>query len=362
MSIVSIKKLKNIYDANEISIAIRSVINDIGGIDSIVKTNDTVILKPNLFITRNWKTGTTTNPQIVEEMIKIVLDAGGTPIITESAGIGRDTQYLFNVLGYSDLAKKYKIKLIDINKSEYIAVSIPKGVIFKELNIPKIVQEADVIIDLPKMKTHMSTTVTLGMKNLKGFLPGDEKRKPHKFGLHQGIVDLNKIIKPDLIVVDGLVAMEGNGPSYGDPIELGVIVAGKNVVAVDTVCCKIMNIDPLSVEHIQLAYEQGMKPSKIEQVGDSVSRDFKIPIEESESFIERIINYINNVLGRKVVIISKERCTGCGQCLKICEENAINVEKKIIDKDKCTKCEICIELCPYKAVVYSYKYFYLLNF
>lgn len=155
----------------------------------------------------------------------------------------------------------------------------------KELRVAKIIREVDFLINVPKMKTHILTLVTLGMKNLKGVLPPSYKRLLLLKGLHHGIVDLNIAVKPHLTLIEGIIGQEGLGPIAGDPIEVGAVILGSKVTEVDAVGCRIMGINPLEVKHLVYAYERGLgeiKLSKIAVIGDKLSdliKRFRRPLE-----------------------------------------------------------------------------------
>jgi uncharacterized protein (DUF362 family) len=216
---------------------VQKAIDLVGGMQRVVKPGDTVIIKPNFFGPRLSSDGATTNLTMLQEIVEEVAERRATPVIAEGPFRTYNTRVVFRTVGVDRLAKNLGVELVDLNDAENVEVNVPLGKALKKIKIPKIVLDSDVLINVPKMKTHHLTTVTLGMKNLKGVLPGVEKQQSHIHGIHQSIVDINKTVTADLTVVDGTIAMEGVGPTFGDPVELGVIVAGKNVVDVDKVCC-----------------------------------------------------------------------------------------------------------------------------
>jgi ferredoxin len=214
------------------------------------------------------------------------------------------------------------------------------------------------------------------MKNLKGFIPGKQKHLAHLVGLDSAIVDLNKLIKADLIVVDGIVGMEGMmGPTWGSPVEVGLIIAGDNVVATDAVCCKLMGINPKEVKHLTLASKFGLGPidlNKIELFGepiDRVSRKFVCP--KHSAFYSQIgnevlhgVHLIRNPIARlmkrqtvtkhipeKKIRVDSNKCNLCKLCQKACPKGAIKVtDRVLIDKGKCILCCCCIEACNQGAI------------
>jgi uncharacterized protein (DUF362 family) len=166
-----------------------------------------------------------------------------------------------------------------------VKLAVPDGEALKTVTVPRIVTESSVI-SAAKLKTHMATTVTLGMKNMFGLLPDKFKGKYHAKGISDVVVDINAVVKPVLTVVDGFVGMEGRGPVDGDPVRMDLIVAGSDVVAVDATCCRVMDFDPHKIKHIRRAYERGLgEIDDVTVVGErveNVKRHFKGARKELE--------------------------------------------------------------------------------
>ena len=351
--------------------ATRKAINLIGGMKTVVKAGDKVVVKPNFFGPRPASEGATTNLAILQEILEEVIECGTRPILAEGPFRFYNADFVFKKLGVKEMAHSLGIDFINLNEAESIEVDIPNGKALKKIRIPQIVLEADILINVPKMKTHHLTTVTLGMKNLKGVLPGDEKQKSHVYGIHQSIVDINKLVRSSLIVVDGTVSMEGSGPTFGDPVKLGIVVAGKNVVAVDTICCRIMGIEPKEVEHIRLAYEDGLCSGDIESLGEplaAVQRKFEFP-RESKTYlffhdaVEKLDHTLYDLSGKRIFPflsawigkrprIDRKVCIKCGICEKACivTPPAINFHIGKIDYQCCIDCLLCMEQCPVNAI------------
>ena len=150
----------------------------------------------------------------------------------------------------------------------------------RRYHTPRILNEAR-LINLPVLKTHVVSTMTLSMKNIMGILPRPDRRAMHTFGIDQSIVDMNLGIKPDLNIVDGSVGQDGEGPLYGDKADLQVLVAGRNSLAVDLACCQLVGVKPRDIPHLKLALEQMGKPSW-EIVGEDVGviKKFRLPVQK----------------------------------------------------------------------------------
>jgi uncharacterized protein (DUF362 family)/Pyruvate/2-oxoacid:ferredoxin oxidoreductase delta subunit len=368
---VSVVKTQ-VHDEDAVRKNVQKAIDLVGGMQSVVKSGDSVIIKPNFFGPRSSSNGATTDLTILQEIVEEVADRQATPVIAEGPFRAYNTRAVFSKLGVDRLANNLGVELVDLNDSESVEVTVPRGKALKRIKIAKKVLDADVLINVPKMKTHHLTTVTLGMKNLKGILPGEEKQQSHIHGIHQAIVDINKTIAADLTVVDGTIAMEGVGPTFGDPVDLGVIVAGKNVVDVDKVCCEIMGINPLHVEHVRIADEEGLGSAEVEVVGepvDTVTRKFKF-LQESTTYLfahnvaEKADRVLYRLIGKNVLpflsgkygrrpIIDKTKCAKCHICEQVCilaPPPAIDCSSGKIDYQRCADCLLCMEQCPTNAI------------
>lgn len=241
----------------------------IGGLEAYINRTDKVMLKPNL----NGAEGTT-DLELTEGLIQLLQDYGCEKIvIAESTfGNGAITDMCFKKTGYDELAKKYGLEVINMNRSEVVDVPVRNPLIAESLKIAKEVFEADAIINLPVMKVHYATGVTLSLKNLKGMLVGREKQRFHEIGLDKAIVDLNNTIKPALNILDCITCMERMGPKGGDPVRLDLIIAGGNRAEVDYVGSSMMGYTLDEVKHLKLFAEVNeIDLAAVEQVGEPLS-------------------------------------------------------------------------------------------
>lgn len=271
------------YDVKLLEQQISEAFSDMG-LDLNNKTS--AILKPNIVIPAKPGSAIITHPAVVEAVIN-VLEKNGIKniVIGEGPGVGQDEMKAFEVSGYNKLALKKNIKLINLNKAERVDLKWKYGTI----GIPKIVLESELYIDMPKMKTHGQTVVTLGMKNQKGILSRDDKQKFHKLGLHEPLVELAKIIKPHLIIVDAIEGMEGEGPLNGNKKKVGALVIGTNLVETDAVCCNIMGIDYEKVEHINEGIKQHIGPELPDPIGFS-KKEFVVDFKQANQKYGKFLN------------------------------------------------------------------------
>ncbi|MCK4791932.1 MAG: DUF362 domain-containing protein, partial [Desulfobacteraceae bacterium] len=288
-----------------IDASVRKAIDLAGGLTDIISGGDTVLIKPNVVNASHPDTGRTTDPRVCKSIANMVKEIGAKPIIAESSMIGTDTEEAFKVAGYKKLRDE-GFEVIDLKREETIKVPIPKGKSLKEVSLPKVVVDANVVISVPSMKTHGQAKVTLSLKNMKGILPDIFKRKFHlTFGIFQGVADLCTVLRPALAVVDGIIAQEG----LGSPVEMDLVIAGKDPVAVDTITGMIMGFEPGENETVNAAVKSGIgtaDPNKIEVVGENIStvqREFKRTDEA--------INELISIPEGFQLILAEKACTGC---------------------------------------------------
>jgi uncharacterized protein (DUF362 family)/Pyruvate/2-oxoacid:ferredoxin oxidoreductase delta subunit len=263
--------------------------------------------------------------------------------------------------GIKAVADEMKCPLVEFNRP----VLPPKGGgrIFKQLEIDQTVLEADVIINLPKWKTHVQMLLTLGVKNLFGCIPGPRKALWHlKAGedrktFAQILVDLYQVIQPSLTLLDGIVGMEGNGPNSGRPIPLGLILASGDSLSLDQIVCDLLGISRKSLLTNRVAFEQGLGKDKIDVVGERVE-DVKISNFQFPTLSQMDWNlpgFLTKALKNAFTsrpFIEEERCKACDRCEEICPPKALARKGKdlIFDYEQCICCFCCLEVCPEGAI------------
>jgi uncharacterized protein (DUF362 family) len=238
-----------------------------------------VLIKVNFITDKTWDTGATTDPVVVEAIIKKLRELPVTVSVVESDATMTNADKAYKVTGMKEMCERNCVEFINLRHvKDRVEIPIPNGIVLNSITVPRIIIES-AVISAAKLKTHSSTGVTLGMKNLFGLLPDKFKAKYHAKGMSKVVVDINSVIKPALTVIDGFVGMEGDGPVDGTPVPMNVIIAGKNVVDTDAVACGVMGIDPHSISHIRRALEMGL--GDIENTGivgekmENVTRPFK---------------------------------------------------------------------------------------
>jgi uncharacterized protein (DUF362 family) len=242
---------------------------------------DRVLVKVNFITTKTWDTGATTDPIVVEAIIQKLKELPVEVLVVESDATVTNATKAFKVTGMAEMCERNGVEWLNLRHvKDRVELPIPEGLALKKITVPRIVAES-ALISAAKLKTHSETGVTLGMKNMFGVLPDKFKGKYHARGMHKVILDINRVVRPVLTVVDGFVAMEGMGPVHGSPVQMEAIIAGRDVVATDATASRVMGFDPNKIGHIRMAHEAGLgEMENIEIVGeplDAVARAFKRP-------------------------------------------------------------------------------------
>jgi uncharacterized protein (DUF362 family) len=224
--------------------------------ESALKGYSRVLIKVNFITTMAWDTGATTDPIVVEAIIQKLKHLPVEIYVVESDATMTNADKAFEKTGMGEMCKRNNVQCLNLRHvADKIKITIPNGETLKDITVPRIVTES-AIISAAKLKTHMSTKVTLGMKNMFGLLPDKFKGKYHAKGISKVIVDINTVLKPALTVIDGFVAMEGKGPTDGTPVKMDLIIAGKDVVATDATAARVMGFDPHEISHIRTAHQK----------------------------------------------------------------------------------------------------------
>ncbi len=239
---------------------------DLGGIEKLVPPGSRVLLKPNMVVAKSNSTGATTNPLILDTLIEHLIRTSPYEIIIgESSEVGHNTMQAYKVTGVYDIAKKRKVTLLDFKKDHQVYVYVPNGQVLKKVLIAETVTKVDYLINLPILKVHSQTTVTVGMKNLKGCIADQEKSRFHRLNLPQCIADLNTVIIPDLTIVDATLCSL-KWELGGIPVRLNTVLAAKNVLAADIVAASMLGYRIDEVEHLLLAAQAYLGPTNLEEI------------------------------------------------------------------------------------------------
>jgi uncharacterized protein (DUF362 family) len=265
------KTIVSIVKVNDVSTAVEKAIELTGGLD--INAGDVVVIKPNAKNPAPPGYGIITDPRVVEAVINLSFQRGAKKVkIAEGAAYpsgAYNTFAAFEAIGITEIAKRWNVELVDLNSYDSIDIDVTGGLVLDWVRVGKSVIEADVVINVPVLKTHKATLISACVKNIGvGCATREEKKRLHRLGIDEGLVDVYSVVPTTYHLVDGIVALEGDGPNLppGKSRPLGLLIAGKDGVAVDTVCTKIMGFDPADVKHLQLAKQQGLGIMDLEEI------------------------------------------------------------------------------------------------
>lgn len=350
---VSIIKCDN-YDPDRIYSCIKKSVDLLGGIERFVGEGKKVLLKPNLLKAAKPEEAITTHPEFLRGVIRLVKERTKNIFIGDSPGGMIKAQDVYEYCGISKVAQEEQVELVQFNS------------VVKKNNIPfaRLVDEADVLISLPKFKTHNLTVITSAVKNIFGLIPGlykvhAHKQAPNHIEFARKIAQIHALVKPNLNIVDAVMAMEGEGPSVGQPRKVGVVASSEDAVAVDAVLSKIIGLDPARVYTSTEAARLGLGHADINNIDiigefseDIIVKDFKLPfilpIYKLPNFLSKSVLRIIPLMIR----IDTDKCSQCLACEKICPQKAIRKigNRMSLDCRRCILCLCCSEMCPDNAI------------
>jgi len=355
------------YEYGEVHVAVEKALSLIGGLSLFVSVNSNVFVKINhLSPPSPAERGIVTHPVFTEAVLNLLKEI--TTNITVGDDIDSSDPDGFEVSGYRRMCQKLGVKLLNLREEGFVQKSCD-GYILKQTYVSKAVLDADVIINLPKMKTHSLAVFTGAVKNLYGVLPGGIRHKYHathaaRWDFSQMLVDVYTMAIPHLNIMDGIVAMEGAGPAGGTLRDVGVVLASADAVAIDSVASQIIGLKPTDVRTTDYAIQRGIgmaDPQHIEMVGETIDSvrvaDFKHPAGTSSALMGRAPKFladfvINNFVDARPKVV-RHNCTGCGECEKVCPVQAVVVSNDVakVNNGICIKCMCCHEVCRDDAIV-----------
>jgi uncharacterized protein (DUF362 family)/Pyruvate/2-oxoacid:ferredoxin oxidoreductase delta subunit len=327
--------------------------------EAFVRPGDRVLIKPNLLSARRPEEAITTHPVILEAVIILVKEAGGIPVVGDSPG-GKisDLKTYWETTGTADVCRRQKAELVSFEKSGVYEKTAGN----RKYYLARPVLDADVIINLPKIKTHSLTVLTCAVKNMFGAVPGIRKSMHHRQApkpkdFASLVADIYSLAKPHLHIVDAVVGMDGAGPSAGDPKQLGFIMAGVDGVAVDAAAAYLLGMEPFKVPTTAIAHRIGLGEGDIKNIDlvgqvPPVRNDFRWPSLWMYSLIPSWLARAGAKLFWIRPVIDPQKCINCGACVESCPVSALSPAENVptFNYRLCINCLCCQEICPRHAV------------
>ncbi|MFB0526150.1 MAG: DUF362 domain-containing protein [bacterium] len=362
---VALARCEN-YQLPVLENSLKKLLGLLGGIGEFVKNGDSVLIKINLLSGKPPEKAVTTHPILVQAVVNLVKEAGGVPAIGDSPGERATITGLaraYRTAGLEEVSRKTGVPLLSF-EDDVMEVENSQGRLYKKFTVTKRIKDFNVIISIPKLKTHPLTYITSAVKNNFGFIPGLRKTEfhfklPDRELFSEMLVDLLDIIKIDLVILDAIVAMEGNGPVGGLPRKVGAILASRNLVALDFVACQLIGYkNPFDIPTNRIAVERRIfLPGDIEILGEKIEdlqvKDFKrIPQDVTQKIPQFLLKGLKNLLSPKPKIID-ELCNRCFYCLESCPVKCVEKTKNgklAIRYSDCIRCFCCQELCSQGAI------------
>ncbi len=357
------------YDYDQVKGSVQKGINLLGGPSAFAKPGEKILLKPNWVVAVPPEKCVTTHPAVFRAVCEVFNDTGVNLTYGDSPSY-QSPEVAAQKTGFAEVAAKLGIPMADFRNGKEIFFQ--EALQNKKFTIANGVLECDGLISLPKLKTHGFLKLTGSVKNQFGCVPGLLKgefhaKLPNPADFAKMLVDLNSFIKPRLYIMDGIIAMEGNGPMSGDPRKMNVLLFSADPIALDATVCRIINVNPEFSYTITYGKEAGLgtyQENEIELLGESIKTfqapDFKVNRDLQKNFSGRgkVARLINNAIVSKPNI-SKNKCLKCGVCVNMCPVNpkAVDWHNKS-DKSNppsykynlCIRCYCCQEVCPEGAI------------
>ncbi len=352
------------YENEKVKSVILQALTQMGGLETFIKPGQKVLLKINLIGPKKAEKAATTHPEFVRAVGQIVQAVGAQVFVGDSSGGAiagmAPTKKSFTVAGIDKIAEEEGFTLINFDEIGPVAKDI-EGNYTKELYLTKAIEEMDVVINLPKMKTHSMGVYTGAVKNLFGAIPGLRKAKYHKdapnpeaFG--DVLADIHKAINNmPLHIMDGIVSMQGEGPTAGTPYPAGKILISEDPLSLDRIAIEMMGILPERVTILKASIKRNIgewQRDKIEVIGDfEVLKNYELPKNYRTNAV-RDYTKVGGVIDffKVVPVVNQKKCVSCNSCVDGCPVGAIDRETKIVNDAICIDCLCCHELCMVEAV------------
>lgn len=363
MSKVVLMKCKE-YDVEQIYQKLSWGFEQLGGIESIIAIDKKILVNPNTLVGIHPDAAATTHPAVFEAVVRILIEHGYHITYGDSPGFG-DPKKVMKKCGLLEVGEKYNLELADFVNGK--TIHYPEGIVSKQFEIANAVFENDAIINVAKMKAHALQRITGAIKNPFGCVVGFHKGMMHSrftnaYNFAEMLIDLDKYLQVNFHIMDGIVAMEGNGPRNGTPVHMNVLLMSTDPVALDTVFCRLIDLNPMIIPTITYGQKYGLGSYEdIEIIGDDVQSLINPQFDIDRDTVKHTERNDFKLLRKYIIrrpVIKEDICKKCGVCIEVCpvDGKAVNwanndkSKPPVYDYDKCIRCYCCQEMCPYHVI------------
>ena len=355
------------YTPEKVQAAVDRGIGLLGGISAFAARGERILLKPNILSGESPEKNISPHPEVFRAAAKAFSNIGAKLTYGDSPGFGNPKPNAQRG-GFAVVAEAEGVEWADFTNSR--TIQFPEGKVIKKFSIAEGVAESSGIISISKLKTHALTRITGAIKNQFGCIPGARKAEFHSVMptvalFSQMLVDLNLLLKPRLFIMDGIIAMEGNGPRNGDARKMNVLLFSTDPVALDATVCRLINLNPDLVEPLVYGTQSGLGTmTDIDYVGDPIE-EFIVPdfaVNRSLKKTTTDTSFLGTSFMRRYSAprptIKEDICTKCGRCVEVCPalpkalswSEAGKTKPPVYDYSKCIRCYCCQEMCPFNAI------------
>ena len=352
------------YERGHVRSAVREAVGLAGGLGGVIRPGDKVLLKTNLLAPCDPEEAVTTHPEVVGAAVELVREAGGVPLVADSPGYfyaGGKCRALERC-GIRAVADELGAEALQFEAVEnaFIETAVHGGIHLTSIYAARLALEADVIVSLPKMKTHSSTWYTGALKNMFGAVATRTRKHAHKLATYEkfsgSLVDIYSVLRPQLAIMDAVDGMEGEGPRHGSRRHVGLILAARDPVALDAVAASVMGFRPGEILTTVEATRRGLGNGRLEEIEvrgrriEDVAIDFRKPSGRRVDVPPLAMKLVDRLI-RVRPELARESCDRCAICARSCPVEAITMDPyPAIDRGRCIECYCCNEMCPTGAM------------
>ncbi|MCK9572619.1 MAG: DUF362 domain-containing protein [Candidatus Omnitrophica bacterium] len=347
------------YDPSLVDQKLSQLISLLGGLEQFIRPGSKVLVKPNMLMAKPPEAGITTHPAVVRAVIRQLLKLDCRVWVGDSPSVWgkyiENVDQVYQVCGIKQLCLEEGVQLVSFEKRR----------MRRDFPLASVLDQVDALVNIPKLKTHELMLITGAIKNLFGLVSGTFKTELHKSNFHpedfaRVLLDIYEQAKPNITIVDGILAMEGDGPATSGKLrDLGLLLAGNDAVAIDSVIADIIGVKPEDCFTIQEARRRQIgrsKLSEIEIVGEDYRalkiKPFLLPASARKNKLPKVILNIISRLIRYYPLVLKKKCLSCSACVNICPQKCVSLKEGGIrfNYTKCIACFCCQEACPAAAI------------